>query len=614
MNMGASIPMAHGMRRALPPEQARRVVSVIGDSTFFHSGIAGLLDIVHNGGSGVTLVLDNSTTAMTGHQDHPGVYDRLGNGAPAQAIDIAAVARSIGVPHVEVVDPYDIAGLRGVLEEAMARDAASVIVARAPCVLRERVRFGDALCVDESRCSECHACLDVGCPAMTLVGSRVVVDRSACNGCALCSLVCNDCNTGLNIGRILELVAAGRDADAIALVLETNPLPAISARVCPHPCDHTMNALGRDHHADYAQRFPTLVQRFGDATRPGRIAVRDVERYLGDLAIATRVPLDVPSAIPRGGSVAIVGAGPSALSAAYQLRLYGCAVTIYDEAREPGGVLRHGIPEFRLPRDVLDAEVQRLLDAGVEFRGGVRVGSDITLDDLRTGHDAVLIAVGYSRARALPLDGAEGVTGVFAGTAFLRQWNAGERPALGARVAVIGGGNTAIDCARAAVRSGAEVTIYYRRGEAEMPAIADEVEAARAEGVCIETLTLPRRVIADDARRVCGVEIVRMTLGERDATGRARPLPVAGTERVVEADTVIIAAGEEADLALLGSSSIETNGNGNGVRVEFTGVTNQPGVFACGDVAFGNGTVTQAIGTGRRVADAVIRFLKASGV
>jgi indolepyruvate ferredoxin oxidoreductase, alpha subunit len=611
MNMGASIPMAHGLRRVLPAADARRVVSVIGDSTFFHSGIAGLLDIVHNGGTGVTLVLDNSTTAMTGHQDHPGVPSRIADGS-ASAVDIAAVVRALGVRDVHVLDPYDMPRMRAALERAMAADEPTVLIARAPCVLRERRSFGDALHIDGKRCTECHACLDCGCPAISVTaGGQPVIDPSLCIACGLCAGHCNDCNAGLDIDAILELVAAGREADAIALLLDVNPLPGVSAHVCPHPCDHAVNALGRDHHAEYARRFPLLVERFGDSSRPGRISMREVERYLGDIAIATPELVPIERTPGPRGRVAIVGSGPAGLSAAWQLARRGCEVTMYDEAEEAGGVLRRGIPGFRLDRAVLDAEVERVFATGVHFRGGVRVGTDLPLRALRQQNDAVILAVGYSQSRTMPLEGAQQATGVHAGTMFLRQFNAGQPLDVGSRVAVIGGGNTAMDCARAARRTGAAVTIYYRRGEAEMPAIADEVAAARAEGVVIETMTLPQRVITDPASRVSAIELVAMELGDVDRSGRRSPVVVAGSERIVQADTVIVAVGETVDLALLDSADIGSSG---GVDVSFTGSTGAPDVFACGDVAFGHGTVTQGISTGRRAADAVIRYLEKQGV
>lgn len=607
LNMGASIPMAHGLRRALPEADARRVVSVIGDSTFFHSGIPGLLDVVHNGGSGVTLVLDNATTAMTGHQDHPGVTARLPDGG-APVVDIAAVVRALGVSDVRVLEPYEHAALREQVEAALARPGMSVLVVRAPCVLRERRRFGAPYRIDAQRCTDCHACLDIGCPALGVGATgKPVIDPNLCNACGLCAQVCNDCNAGLDIGRILELISSGRELDALARLLDVNPLPSVSARVCPHPCDHDVNALGLPQRVAHAERFPDLLARFEDPARPGRISMRAVERYLGDRLIAEPELVPVEQTPLFRGSVGIIGSGPAGLSAAWQLGRRGCSVTVYDEAPLPGGVLRNGIPEFRLPRAVLDAEVARIFGGRTTYRGGVRVGRDVTLGELRERHDAVIIAAGYGASRSMQLEGAS-AAGLFSGTEFLRRYNAGEPLQPGARVAVIGGGNTAMDCARAARRIGAEVTIYYRRGEADMPAIRDEIAAARADGVTIRTMVLPKRVISGPDGRVSALELVRMEAGEIDSSGRRSPREVPGSEHVEPADTVIMAVGEAADLSLLRGSTM------TGIDAAFTGATTQPDVFACGDVAFGHGTVTQAISTGRRAADAVLRHLRSRGI
>jgi indolepyruvate ferredoxin oxidoreductase, alpha subunit len=605
MNMGASIPMAHGLRRVLPAADAARVVSVIGDSTFFHSGIAGLLDIVHNGGGGTALILDNGTTAMTGHQDHPGVPATL-TGVTTQAVDIVAVVRALGVRHVEVVDPYAADELKRAVMRGLETAEASVIVVRAPCVLREKRRLGETPHPASRECTECHACLDIGCPAIGVGdGGRVTIDETLCNGCGLCVQQCRGCNAGLDIERILALVDQGRYADALALVLDVNPLPAVSARVCPHPCSRPRTALGRELGAELAARHPGLVARFGDPAEPGRISVRAVEQYLGDLLIAEPdlVPIERP---PVRHSAAIIGSGPAGLSAAWQLTRRGVGVTIYDAASAPGGVLRSGIPGFRLDREVLDAEIRRVLAGRVVYLPNVRVGVDVTFEDVRSRHDATIVAVGYGAPRRLELEGADDVRGIHAGTEFLRRFNSGEQVVVGRRVAVIGGGNTAIDCARVARRLGADVTIYYRRALTDMPAIADEIEAALAEGITIAPLMLPRRVISDDAQAVRQVEFVRMIQGEVDASGRRAPVPAPDSAHCVEADTVIVAVGEAADLTLLE----ETHLAGSNLDVGFTGRTAESDVFACGDVAFGYGTVTQSIASGRRVADGVVRFLR----
>ena len=609
MNMGASIGMAHGMKKVMPAEEAQRVVAVIGDSTFFHSGITGLLDVVYNHGNSTVVVLDNRTTAMTGHQGHPGSGRDL-NGREAPRLDIAAIARAVGVADVREIDAYDLAGAARTIDDAMRADHPSVIVARAPCVLAEKVTFGPAVHVDVAKCTECQACLRLGCPAIQVDESsrgRPWIDASLCNGCSHCQQVCANCNAGIDVPRMLELVAQERYREAFDLVLRANPFPAIAGRICPHPCEADLNALGRDQHADFAARYPQLVRDFRSPETPDRISIRLVERFLGDWAIYN---LDAAGFAPRetrSASVGIVGSGPAGLAAAWYLRRHGFAVTLYDEHDGPGGMLRHGIPEFRLPRATLDAEIARLTGAGVELRCGTRLGRDTTLAQLRADHDAVVLAFGAWRGQGVRIEGADaGVTGIGSGLEYLQHYNHGDAVALGRRVAVIGGGNTAMDCARAARRAGADVTVYYRRAESEMPAIVEELDDARTEGVVIEPFTVPVRVLTRDSH-VSGLVLRRTEPGAPDASGRRTPVPVAGSEFTIEVDTVMLAIGESPDLRPLESTDVPHDGR---IGVRFTGATPAAGVFACGDAAFGHGTVTQAIATGRRVADAVALHLE----
>ena len=607
MNMGASIGMAHGMKKVMPKEEAAKVVAIIGDSTFFHSGVTGLMDVVYNQSASTVVVLDNRTTAMTGHQGHPGTGHTLA-GADSSRIDIAGLARAVGVRDVRELSAYDLTEAVRTIDSAMHTGEPSVLIARAPCVLADRVTFAEPVHVDVSKCTECGACLRLGCPAIQLDDAsrgRPIIDPLLCNGCSHCQQVCSDCNAGIDIPFMLELVAQERYREALDVVLRANPFPAIAGRICPHPCDHDVNALGRAQQDDYVARYPKLVADFRSPGAPDRISVRLVERFLGDWAIHNVSGSELAPKQAKTGSVAIVGSGPAGLSAAWYLRRRGYEVTLYDEHTEPGGMLRHGIPAFRLPRATLDAELQRLLDAGVVFRGGVRLGRDLQFDALRAEHDAVVLAFGAWRGQPVRIEGGDS-TGVERGLDFLQHFNHGEDTGVGKRVAVIGGGNTAMDCARAARRAGADVTIYYRRGEAEMPAISDEVAEARGEGVAIEPLTAPVRVLTRDGR-VVGLELQRNQLGARDASGRRSPVAVPDSNFTVELDTVILAVGETPDLTPLDHAEVPHNGR---IEVRFTGATPTAGVFACGDAAFGHGTVTQSVATGRKVADSVAAYLE----
>ncbi|HUG39938.1 MAG TPA: FAD-dependent oxidoreductase, partial [Longimicrobiales bacterium] len=381
MNMGASIGMAHGMEKVLPAADRKRLVSVIGDSTFYHSGVTGLMDVVYNGGSGTVVVLDNRTTAMTGHQEHPGTGRRLDR-EPARRIDIGGIARAVGVEDVRTLDPYDLLGAWRTIDDAVRADHPTVVIAEKPCVLQDRITFGDGVAIDPDKCTDCHACVRLGCPAIEETGGRLQVNDLLCNGCTLCQQLCADCNAGIDVPLMLELVDRDRLEDAFELVLRANPLPAVAGRVCPHPCDHDINALGYPQAATFAVRHPGLVERFSDDGQP-KISIRSVERFVGDWGIENADPARWAPSSERDGSVAVIGSGPAGLAAAWHLRRRGWRVTVYESDDAPGGLLRSGIPGFRLPREVLDGELRRWTEIGVAFRCGVRIGRDVTLDQLR---------------------------------------------------------------------------------------------------------------------------------------------------------------------------------------------------------------------------------------
>ena len=606
MNMGASIGMAHGMAKVMTDDERESLVAVIGDSTFYHSGITGLVDVLYNGGMGTVVVMDNHTTAMTGHQGHPGMGKDI-HGEPAGVVDLEKLCRGLGIEHVVRVDPYDLDATRDALNDALSRDSLSVIIADAPCVLMERTQFDEPLQIDRQQCTDCHACTAVGCPGIGVdEDGTLQIDGLLCIACTHCQQVCSDCNAGADIPRVLELVNEGRDADAFETIIDVNPFPAVSGRVCPHPCEHDTNALGWPQGAKRAERFPDLVRQFPLDEDGGRLSVQAVERHLGDFGLANYSGAEFAPGVDRPERVAIVGSGPAGLSAAWHLRRAGVRVSVFESSDEPGGMMRVGIPAFRLDKQVLDGEIERLIAIGVDIRCGVRVGRDRSFEDLKAEYDAVVLGTGVDQPREIDLQGmSETAGGVWDGLELLGRFNKGEELELGQRVVVIGGGNTAIDCARTARRQGAEVTVCYRRTEAEMPAIPDEVDEARAEGVAFEFLMAPQRLRSVDGQ-VTGLELQRMQLGEPDDDGRRRPEPIDGERTDVSADSVVLAVGERPDLSLLGSVDVIDRDR---IGIDFTGATAEPTVFACGDAAFGHGTVTQGIATGRRAADSVLRFL-----
>jgi NADPH-dependent glutamate synthase beta subunit-like oxidoreductase len=301
--------------------------------------------------------------------------------------------------------------------------------------------------------------------------------------------------------------------------------------------------------------------------------------------------------------VAVIGSGPAGLSCAYHLARKGYSITVFEALDKPGGMMRL-IPEYRLPREILDHEIEAIESLNVEIKTGVQLGRDLSLDDLKD-YRAIFLAVGQSVSRKLGVPGEE-AAGVIHGIEFLRRLDRGEKPSLGPRVAVIGGGDTAIDAARSARRLGAEVSILYRRSRHEMPASDEEIEEALEEGIQVEYLVAPMEVLVKRGK-VSGLKCTRMELGEPDESGRRRPIPIAGSEHTIEVDTVIPALGQVADLSFLGE---DVKVKRRRIVIDDSGATARLPIFAGGDVATGYGTVTHAVGSGKRAALAIDRLLR----
>jgi len=400
-----------------------------------------------------------------------------------------------------------------------------------------------------------------------------------------CKAACKDaCPVRTNVLGYIKLIAEGKFQEAYRLIRDTNPLPASVGRVCYAPCEKACNR--------------------GQMDEP--MAIRDLKRFAADQVNIEE--LEVPTITKTDKKVAIVGSGPAGLAAANDLALKGYNVTIFEALPEPGGMLQVGIPEYRLPKAILRKELGYIQKIGVEIRTGIQVGEDITLEEIKREYNAVFIGTGAHGGMRLRVEG-EYLPGVMEGVRFLRAVNLGEEVGVGKKTAVIGGGNTAVDCARTAKRLGAEeVTIVYRRSRSEMPASAEEVAAVEEEGITIEFLTTPTRFFSENGR-LSKMECVRIRLGELDVSGRPRPIPIEGSEFSTSVDTVIAALGQAPETEFVKGLGISLSRRGTIEIDSETGVTNVEGVFAGGDVVTGPAFVIDAIAAGQKAARSIERYL-----
>jgi NADH-quinone oxidoreductase subunit F len=401
------------------------------------------------------------------------------------------------------------------------------------------------------------------------------------------------CPVGINIPRYVAQIAAGEYLEAISTIRERNPFPAICGRICHHPCE------GRC--------------RRGELDDP--VAIRALKRFAADWYFDHVGELPSPERFPQTHSqkVAVVGAGPTGLSCAYFLAQVGYPVTVFEALPVGGGMLSVAIPDFRLPRGVIEKEIDHIAKRGVEIRYDTPINANFTIDDIRnSGFEAVFIAAGAQRSQNIGIPGElEDIEGFYYGLRFLRDVKIGKPVKVGRNVAVIGGGNVALDSSRTALRLGAgEVSIFYRRSREEMPVSEVEYNEAVAEGVKVNFLVSPTR-IANNDWKIAGLQCVRMKLGEPDTGGRRRPVPVSGSEFFAAADTVIAAVGQAPDLSFLPVNSALERTRWERLAVDANRlVTNVPGVFAGGDFVAGPGMVIEAIAAGRRGAIAIDKYLK----
>jgi glutamate synthase (NADPH/NADH) small chain len=406
------------------------------------------------------------------------------------------------------------------------------------------------------------------------------------------------CPVRVNIPRFIGFVAEGDLAAAAQSLLGDNALPSVTGRVCPQETQCEAECIR------------------GVKSKP--VAIGYLERYVADWALQHRNGAKPVLPPPTGRKVAVVGAGPAGLTAAGELAKQGHAVTVLEALHQPGGVLVYGIPEFRLPKKIVDMEVQRLRDAGVTIECNVVVGRTYTLPELREQFDAVFIANGAGLPVFMNVPG-ENLKGVYSANEYLTRVNLmaayefpnADTPVLvGKKVVVVGGGNVAMDAVRTAKRLGAETaTIVYRRTLAEMPARVEEVHHAQQEGVQFDLLVAPLEVIGNDKKWVTGLKCIRMQLGEPDASGRRSPVAIPGSEFVLECDVVVVAIGTRANPLLTATSpELKVNKRGN-IETDDAGMTSVPGIFAGGDIVRGAATVILAMGDGKRAARSIGEYL-----
>jgi len=456
--------------------------------------------------------------------------------------------------------------------------------------------------VDESLCTGCGECAkacpvsipnswDLGMADRKAIGRAFPqaipityniekADRAPCVGA---------CPAGINVQGYIQLIGQKKYGKALALIMEKAPLPGVLGRVCPHPCEG--------------------VCRRGD--KDSSLAIRQLKRFAADMA----GPLPIPEIEELQEKVAVIGAGPAGLSAAYYLRLLGYGVSLFDSLEKPGGMLRTGIPDYRLPPEILDGEIDYILAHGVEFVPGTRLGKDIDLDTLMSqGFNAVFLGMGAQAPLRLNIDGEDRLEGAMDALGFLADVNLGKETICRKNVVVVGGGNVAVDAARCARRiPGCEVTLVYRRTRNEMPAYEDEIVHALEEGITLECLTNPVRLEGEGGqvvRLVCS----RNELGKPDDSGRPRPVVIPDYEFTLACDTFISAIGQYPDVEGLASKGLDIDPE-NLIKVaSHTMETSRPGVFSGGDMVLGPATVVQAISQGRQAAVHIHDYLTREAV
>jgi glutamate synthase (NADPH/NADH) small chain len=428
--------------------------------------------------------------------------------------------------------------------------------------------------------------------------ATATIEASRCLMCKKPKCV-DGCPVGIDIPAFLKLIQDGDPAGAIAKLKETTSFPAVCGRVCPQE--------------EQCEQLCIL----GNKQKP--LAIGRLERYAADWEFAQGVSSQPQLAPKNGKHVGVVGSGPAGLTCAGELAKLGYDVTLYEALHQPGGVLIYGIPEFRLPKAIVARECEYVESLGVQIKTDYVIGRSLTVDQmLADGHDAIFLANGAGMPSFMSIPG-ENLSGVYSADEFVTRSNLmkGYRSAeydapikIGKTVAVIGGGDVALDAARTALRLGAQVHLIYRGSLEEMPARGEEIEHAQEEGIVFDLLANPTRIIGDDDGWVREIEVIDMELGEPDASGRRRPVAIEGSERRIPADVVIISAGTNANPLLTSTTGLDLTRSGSIIADEHTTATSKEGVFAGGEIVTGPTTVILAMGAGKTGARSIDRYLQ----
>ena len=562
-----------------------REVSVHPDIMVVGGGIAGMQAALDIGASGHTVYLLEKETTIGGHMLQ---FDKT-----FPTLDCAAC---IGTP--KMVDVAQNANIRlfsysDVLEVSGYIGNYVVKVRRKPRYVKEGV------------CTGCGECANV-CPVIRPsewdegLGDRKAIFRAFPQAVPITYCIdkkdrapcVTTCPAGVNVQGYVQLISQKKYDAAYALIMEKLPFPGVLGRVCPHPCE----GVCRRKDVDEA------------------IAIRDLKRFAADQVDVDALP--IPEIEEKDQKVAVIGSGPAGLTVAYDLRLQGYGVTLFESLPKLGGMLRVGIPDYRLPPDILDKEIGYILRLGVTAHTGVRFGSDITLDDLeKQGFSAVFMGMGAHGSMKLGIPGEDDADGVVDAVRFLRAVNlnaaAEVRTSKFEKVVIIGGGNVALDAARVAKRMGAkDVEVVYRRTAAEMPAYAEEIHGAKEENIKFSYLIAPIRVVAEGGK-VTGLECLKTELGPPDASGRRRPVPIEGSEFVISCDTIIPAIGQKADTSWADQVPDMNWSRRNTLEVSPQAMqTSVPHIFAGGDAVSGPATVVEAVAAGHQAAKGIHQYLR----